>query len=83
MKTYQPTPESAALGNDLLLVLRHHSSLTAEQMLAITSQLVGMLVAMQDQRKYSTAALLEMVGENIEIGNAAATAWITVTEGNG
>lgn len=43
--------------------------LSAEEILAIMSKCVGMLVALQDQRKYSPQAVMAMVATNIEGGN--------------
>jgi hypothetical protein len=47
-------------------------ALGAEGMLALASQLVGNLIALQDQTKYSTNAVMRMVEANIEEGNRAA-----------
>lgn len=55
----------AALGNS-------GKDIPAEELLAVTSQFVGMLVAQQDQRRFSPAMVMEIVGRNIEIGNATA-----------
>ena len=44
----------------------------ADILLAIASQFIGQLIAMQDQRRFSTGAIMEMVARNIEIGNAMA-----------
>jgi hypothetical protein len=46
--------------------------LPAEELLAVASQFVGMLVAQQDQRRYTPAMAMEIVARNIEIGNATA-----------
>ena len=46
--------------------------LTPEEMLGIVCQLVGNLIALQDQRKYSPKAVMAMVSANIEIGNQEA-----------
>lgn len=44
--------------------------LPAEEILAITSHFVGQLIALQDQRKYSSAMVMEIVHENIVQGNS-------------
>lgn len=41
----------------------------ADEMLAVLSQIVGQMIALQDQRKYTAAAVMELVSLNIEIGN--------------
>ena len=51
------------------LLKKHASRLPADHMLAIGSQVVGMLVALQDQRKYTPEMCMAIVAENIEEGN--------------
>lgn len=46
--------------------------LPAEELLAVTSQFVGMLIAQQDQRRFTPDMVMAIVGRNIEIGNASA-----------
>lgn len=46
------------------------NDLPAEELLAVTSQFLGMLVALQDQRRFSADDVMEIVARNIEIGNA-------------
>lgn len=48
--------------------------LPAEDILAVASILVGQLLAVQDRRRYSPEAAMEIVGTNIERGNARAIA---------
>lgn len=43
--------------------------LSAEEILAIMAKCVGMLVALQDHRKYAPAAVMAMVAVNVEAGN--------------
>lgn len=47
----------------------HGLDLTPIEWLAIASQFVGILTATQDQRKYTSADIMEVVGANIEQGN--------------
>lgn len=51
------------------LVNKHADKLTALELLAVASNMVGKLVAMQDQRTISPAAAMEVVALNIEHGN--------------
>lgn len=46
------------------------SSSASLEMLAVAANLVGKLLAHQDQRKYTPAALMDVVARNIELGNA-------------
>lgn len=45
---------------------------SAEEMLALTSHLVGQMIALQDERKYTSEMILKLVHSNIEQGNAEA-----------
>lgn len=51
------------------LLKKHASRLPADHMLAIGSQVVGVLAALQDQRKYTPEMVMTIVAENIEKGN--------------
>lgn len=49
--------------------------------MAITSQLVGNLVVLQDQRFMTSAEAMEIVGRNIEIGNALVVEQVQAADG--
>jgi hypothetical protein len=51
------------------LLEEHQNELTAQEMLAIASQFVGQLIALQDQRSMTPQQVLDLVQGNIEIGN--------------
>lgn len=51
------------------LLAKHGAELTAEDMLAVSSYLVGQLIALQDQRKMTPADAIELVQANIAQGN--------------
>jgi hypothetical protein len=72
MAVINPSPAHIAYMDDLKAALAKHQHLSPQEMLAIASQFVGNLTAMQDQRRYSAGQIMEMVGKNIEIGNAEA-----------
>lgn len=67
-----PTPEMKGLMEDLKSALAKHPLLSGMEMLAIVSQLTGNLVALQDCRRYTTEMVMEVVGKNLEVGNARA-----------
>ena len=48
------------------------ADIPADQLLAVTSQFVGMLIAAQDRRTMDGAKAMEIVARNIEIGNETA-----------
>lgn len=82
MKTVQPTAAHLALLDDLKGAIAKHPHLTASEMLAITSQLVGNLIALQDQTKVTADMAMELVCRNIESGNMATLAQLSETRGD-
>lgn len=57
--------------DDLCALLKKHAGeLDAKEMLALSAHLVGQIIALQDQRTVSRTLALEIVGKNIEVGNA-------------
>lgn len=76
----KPTAKHQAFRDDSIALLRKHAAeLPAIEMLALAAHLVGQIVALQDQRKTTSAIAMEVVAKNIELGNAEA---ITGTVGN-
>lgn len=51
------------------LVTRHAVGLTAAEVLAIAANMVGKLIALQDQRTMTREQAMEIVANNIELGN--------------
>ena len=62
-------PEHEVAYQDLCKLMAKHSSLTPLEMLAIAANMLGKLVAMQDQRITTPAMAMEVVAKNIEHGN--------------
>jgi len=54
------------------LMGRHGDAVSAEEMLAIGANMVGKLMALQDQRTMTRERALEIVIQNIEAGNQQA-----------
>lgn len=54
------------------LLRKHGASCSALELLALCSQIVGMLVAFQDQRTCTPEAVMRLVNGNIGIGNQIA-----------
>ena len=76
-------PEHEIAYKDLCaLVGKHADSITAIEMLAIASNLVGKLIALQDQRTMTRDTAMEVVIRNIELGNRQAIAQVENTVGN-
>ena len=52
------------------LLAKHGDKLTDAEILGVMSQMVGMIIALQDQRKMTPAQAMEIVAANIQVGNA-------------
>lgn len=76
-----PTEAHRAFMEDLKGTLAKNVNLSAAEMLAISAQFVGMLVAAQDQAKYTPEAAMQMVASNIEIGNKQAIEGLLSSQG--
>lgn len=72
LKSVAPSERLVAARDAMLAALRAYADLTPEELLAVSSQLVGQLVALQDQRRISPAEAIAIVESNMEIGNAMA-----------
>jgi uncharacterized protein YejL (UPF0352 family) len=75
MKTslHSVTPAHRAFRDDMIAVLQKHGGkLSAMEMLALASHLVGQLIALQDQRKVTHGLAIKLVMQNIERGNQEA-----------
>lgn len=72
-KSTQPQARHAEFNDAMKEVLaRFKDRLNGHEMLAVAAHLVGVLVALQDQNKYTPDDVMEMVARNIEAGNAEA-----------
>lgn len=78
----QPTERHLSFMNELKASLANHSDLKPDEMLAIASQFVGNLIALQDQNKYTGVMAMQLVARNIEVGNAAVVETLLDTKGS-
>ncbi len=70
----RPTSDNHdALYQELIAVIRKHD-LPAVEILAVTSNMVGKVLAMQDQTKGDANFYMKVVGANLEEGNRQALA---------
>lgn len=74
LKSIASRPEHQTLLADMKGVLRKYEALDPMEWLAIVSVLVGQLVAVQDQRRYTSDQVMALVAENIQRGNQNAVA---------
>jgi sulfur transfer protein SufE len=75
-------PEHEVLYQDLAKLLgKHGDKVTAEEMLAIGANMLGKLLAYQDQRTMTRERGLEIIIKNIEQGNQQAVAELMKSQG--
>jgi len=80
----QSKPEHEAAYQDLCAWMKKHGAkLSSLELLAIASNAVGKIIALQDQRKVTSEMAMTIVGKNIEIGNAQAIEQVMNSKGNG
>ena len=71
MSVHMAEPRHQVVYQDLgVLLSKHANSVTAAEILAIAANMVGKLIALQDQRTMSKDVAMEIVAQNIEQGNA-------------
>lgn len=70
MSLHLAKPEHEVAYQDLCaLVNKHADKLSPIELLAVASNMLGKLVALQDQRTTTPAKAMEVVAKNIEHGN--------------
>lgn len=83
LKVSDSTKADKKLYDAILRMIGDHTGPDAskERILAIASQVVGQILAMQDQRKHTPATMVELVQANIEKGNADFVAMLMKSDG--
>lgn len=82
--TAERKERAKAFQDHLLAVMQEElgkRDLPKEDMLAALAYLVGRVIAMQDQRKMTAAQAIQLVQDNIELGNADQIAALEKTQG--
>ena len=74
-------PEHEAAYNELCSLLARHK-VPAPELLAIAANIVGKILAMQDQRTMSPAVGMEIIARNIEIGNERVLEQLLASKGS-
>ena len=76
-------PEHEVAYQDLCALLgKHAAKLSSLEMLAVASNMLGKLLAMQDQRTVSISLAKEIMVRNIEHGNRQAVDELMASKGN-
>jgi hypothetical protein len=83
VNTTTAKPEHEVCYSDLTALLRKHGdSVSALEMLAIAANMVGKIIAMQDQRTVTSQMAMEIVSRNIEVGNQQVLHGLQNVQGN-
>ena len=83
MSVRSSKPEHEVLYQELVAILRRHGDeMSSEEMLAIGANLLGKLLAYQDQRTMTRERGLEIIIKNIELGNQQAIDEVMKSRGN-
>jgi hypothetical protein len=83
-KTVTPRPIHEAARLEMVNALRKHGDdLTPVEVLAIAAQVVGQLIALQDQTKITPEDAMTLVAENLQLGNQTVLDGLINTVGNG
>jgi hypothetical protein len=70
MSTHLAKPEHQVVYQELVKLMKKHTSkLNSEEVLAVAANMVGKIIAMQDRRITSPERAIEIVIENLQIGN--------------
>ena len=78
----QTAPEHEVAYQDIVqLVRKHADKLTAAELLAVAANMIGKLAAMQDQRTMTPEMAMEIIANNIEVGNKQALAQVNAEPG--
>jgi hypothetical protein len=83
MPTLIAYPEHEVAYQDLIALIRKHGTeISALEMLAIAANMLGKLVAMQDQSVVTPKQAMEVVARNLELGNRQVVEQINNSKGN-
>ncbi len=83
MSVHSAKPEHEVLYQDLVkLASKHAANVSSLELLAIASNMLGKLLAMQDQRKVTREIGLEIIIKNIELGNQQVIKQLNKTSGS-
>lgn len=78
MSRVMANPEYEVAYQDLCaLISKHADKMTAAEILALAANMIGKLIALQDQRTMSRERAIKIVCENLEAGNAQILAMLS------
>ncbi|TPN57155.1 hypothetical protein [Mesorhizobium sp. B1-1-7] len=81
-KSIATGPQHEALRNAFIEAVRQTASdMPADQILAVACVFVGQLTAVQDQRRFTSDMIMDLVSENIQSGNQRVIAGLLDAKG--
>lgn len=84
MSVHIAKPEHEVAYQDLCaLVSKHAHKLSSLELLAVAANMIGKLVAMQDQRTVTPELAMETVAQNLEAGNRMVLEQLSASKGRG
>lgn len=72
MSVHMAKPEHEVAYQDLAALIKKQTdkyNLTSEELLAVASNMLGKIIALQDQRKMTKERAMQIVCANLEMGN--------------
>lgn len=82
-KLFSTDARHVTFKRDLEKLLRKHAGrLPADHLLAIAAQVLGMIAALQDQRKFTPEMVMAMIADNIQKGNDGMVSNLMDTKGS-
>jgi hypothetical protein len=69
MSFHLAKPEHEVLYQDICALLKKHDEIPPLEMLAVAANMLGKMIALQDQRTVSPEMAMEVVVQNVEHGN--------------
>jgi len=83
LKNIAPTVTHGRMKKDLEKLLEKYSGkASAQELLAISAKITGMLIALQDQRTMTADQATQIVAINIELGNRDVINRLTQSQGS-
>ncbi len=84
MSIHTAKPEHEVAYQDLCaLVSKHAATLSSLELLAVAANMLGKLIAMQDQRTITREIAMETVLQNLEYGNQDVVRQLSRSQGRG
>lgn len=81
MSIHRAKPEHEIAYQDICSLMKRHTNIPPMEMLAVAANMLGKMIAMQDQRSVTPEMAMEVVAKNIESGNMQVLEQLSKTQG--